>query len=238
MNIASIEAFFVDIDSTITDPIDPAVMKEGRLVGGNPIISIIKEGMLRRGWDSEKAEEAIESYAKETIWWDYPDFIAMHDLPSEDLWCRIYEWHDINLKVYDDTVEAIKKLHSMGKKLFVISNNPVSGCLLKLQKAGLADLHGSKYFCRIFATNIIRGCKDGKDAWKRAFVHIAMPAEKTAVIGDNKEQDADIPISCGAGASFIIKRDMPEPVLCDKINKKIIYVNNPLNIFKGNCLRR
>ena len=226
-SLRTINALFVDIDSTIIDPVSSNIPKDGVLFG-NQIFEVIKSEMVEQGWDAGEATKAIRKYADETIWWDYPDFIAMHDLPLEKIWRKIYKWHEENLKVYADTVETIKKLHGMGKKLFIISNNPVSGCLLKLQKAGLADLHGSEYFCRIFGTNLIRGCKDSRSAWKRALTHIALPPEKVAVLGDNEKEDADIPLSCGAGTAYIIKRDMPKAF---RRNGKITYLKSPLNIF-------
>ena len=138
--------FFIDIDGTITDNNPTKKYPEEKLVWNNPVFGVIKDVMVEEGWKTEEAKRKIEEYADKIIWWDYPDFIAEFNLPLEKTWERIYEWHDEYKIVYRDTVELIKELYKKGNDLFIVSNNPIVGCLLNLKVSGLGDITGSKYF--------------------------------------------------------------------------------------------
>jgi len=201
------EYFFIDIDGTITDNNPERKYPESKLVWKNPIFGVIRDVMVEEGWDGEEAKRKIEEYADEVVWWDYPDFIAEFNLPLEKTWERIYNWHNEYLIVHQDTVELIKRLYKMGKNLYIVSNNPIVGCLLKLKRAGLGDITGSSYFKRILGANILRGQKHQLQLWKRAIAQIGVEPEEIAVIGDNEKEDGDIPLSAGISCSFIIKRE-------------------------------
>ena len=214
------EHFFIDIDGTITDTNPERKYPENKLVWRNPIFGVMRDVMIEEGWDEEEAKRKIEEYADEVIWWDYPDFIAEFNLPLEKTWERIYQWHNEYLIVYQDTVELIKRLYKMGKKLYIVSNNPIVGCLLKLKRAGLGDITGTSYFKRILGANILRGQKYQIQLWRRAIAQIGIEPEKIVVIGDNEKEDGEVPLSAGICCSFIIKREGESYK-----KEKIIFVN-------------
>lgn len=213
--------FFIDIDGTITDNNPEKKYPESKLVWKNPIFGVMRDVMVEEGWDGEEAKKKIEEYADKVIWWDYPDFIAEFNLPIEKTWERIYKWHQDYLIVYQDTVELIKKLYKMGKNLYIVSNNPIVGCLLKLKRAGLGDITGSSYFKRILGANILRGQKSQIELWERAIAQIGVKPEQISIIGDNEKEDGEVPLCTGIGRSFIISRNGGSFK-----NNKIIFVNN------------
>ncbi len=217
------EYFFVDIDGTITDTNPEKKYPESKLVWRNSILGVIRDVMIEEGWNGEDAKRKLEEYADEVIWWDYPDFIAEFNLPVEETWKRIYEWHENYLIVYEDTVDLIKELKKMNKNLYIVSNNPIVGCLLKLKRAGLGDITGTSYFKRILGANILRGQKWQIQLWKKAIAQIGVETEKIAIIGDNEEEDGNIPLSVGIGISFVLKRDIEENFY--KEGKKIYFKN-------------
>jgi len=202
----------VDIDGT-----------ESKLVWRNPIFGVIRDVMVEKGWDKEEAKREIEEYAEKVVWWDYPDFIVEFNLPVEETWEKIYEWHENYLIVYEDRVDLIKELKKMNKNLYVVSNNPIVGCLLKLKRAGLGDIKGTSYFKRILGANILKGQKHQVQLWKRAIAQVGVEPEKIAIIGDNEEEDGNIPLSIGIGISFVLKRDIEENFY--KEGKKIYFKN-------------
>jgi FMN phosphatase YigB (HAD superfamily) len=200
--------FFLDIDGTITDLRTGKALMESQLVAKNPVFGVIRDTMVEEGWKPEEAKKKIEDYADKVIWWDYPDFIAEFGLPHNKTWQRIYDWHSEYLMVYEDAVELIKSLHSKGKNLFIVSNNPIVACLLKLKRAQLGDITGSPYFKRILGANILRGQKHQKQLWEKAIAQIGINPVEIANIGDDENQDGDVPISAGIAKAFLVKRNL------------------------------
>ncbi len=111
----------------------------------------------------------------------------------------------------------------MNKNLYIVSNNPIVGCLLKLKRAGPGDITGTSYFKRILGANILRGQKWQIQLWKKAIAQIGVETEKIAIIRDNEEEDGNIPLSVGIGISFVLKRDIEENFY--KEGKKIYFKN-------------
>ena len=217
--------FFIDIDGTITDDNPDRKYPEEKLVWNNPVLGVIKDVMVEEGWKTEEAKRKIEEYADKIIWWDYPDFIAEFNLPLEKTWERIYEWHDEYKIVYRDTVELIKELYKKGNDLFIVSNNPIVGCLLNLKVAGLGDITGSKYFKRILGANILRGQKHQVGLWKRAIAQVGVEPQKIINIGDNISEDGEVPLGAGIKKCFIIRRNESE-----RKKDGIIVVKGPLSV--------
>jgi FMN phosphatase YigB (HAD superfamily) len=205
MNFKS-KYYLVDIDGTITDYRAGSVTPD-KMLHGNFLFPIIRDMMLERGWEKQKAETAIYELAERIVFWDYTDFIAEFKLPVKEAIERMRQWHFDNLFAYPETVDLVKKLKKDGKQLFVMSNNPYIGCVFKLQAAGLADDDfASPYFKRIFGTNILRGCKCVPDVWKRAFAQIPADISEIGVIGDNPKEDGELPRSLGVIETIIIPR--------------------------------
>ena len=218
---------FIDIDGTITDNNPKRKYPEEKLVWNNSVFGVIRDVMVEEGWDEDEARKKIEEYATKIIWWDYPDFIAEFNLPVEKTWERIYNWHNEYKIVYTDTVELIKELYRKGKNLFIVSNNPIVGCLLNLKVAGLGDITGSKYFKRVLGANILRGQKHQIDLWKRAIAQIGVEPDKIVNIGDNIKEDGEMPKKAGIKRCFIIRRNEAE-----KEEDGIIIVESPISILK------
>ncbi|MDR0931619.1 MAG: HAD hydrolase-like protein [Victivallales bacterium] len=205
MKIPDCNYFLIDIDGTLTRYRDGVMV---HLLHGNFLFPIICDLMVESGWNRTKAESAILDKVNANIFWDYPDFIAEFKLSAPEAFRRFRQWHAENIVPCEDGVKLTKELFAMGKKLLIMSNNPYNGCLLKLQAIGLADDDfSSPYFKRILGTNVLFGCKSDIKVWENAIARI--PAEKSdiCVVGDNPEEDRDIPRSCGITNSIILSRD-------------------------------
>jgi FMN phosphatase YigB (HAD superfamily) len=218
------EIIICDIDATITD-----VNRHT----GNTNDSFREEifamfaGMIaeQRRIRPEIARGMLEDYANnQVIWWDYNDFIADFDLESVTAWGRMREIHQRALLPCEDAVNMVKHLHAIGKRLYIVSNNPITGCLLKLERAGLGTLEGSPYFQRIFGTNITRGMKKQLPMWKRILASFDVDASKIVMVGDNPEEDFRYPAMAGISNSVIVRRDAAEAVL--KTTDGYIQVNS------------
>ena len=208
--------FLVDIDGTLT------TYRAGALsntLHGNFLFPIICDLMIENGWEKTKAEDAILNYCRQNEFWDYPDFLAYFRLPVSEGFRRFRQWHTENILPCKDGIDFVMELYNAGKKLFIMSNNPYNGCLFKLQAVGLAeDDFSSPYFCRIFGTNVVWGCKNSVDVWEQALARI--PADKSDIctIGDNPVEERDIPLSCGIANAIILERKTIDRGI-DSINK-------------------
>ncbi len=198
--------FLVDIDGTLTSY--KSSVTHDKLLHGNFLFPVIRDMMLERGWKQSDAESAILELTEKVVYWDYTDFLAEFHLPADEAFRRMYDWHMENLIPCEDGVELVKTLHLAGKRLFIMSNNPYMGCVLKLQAAGLADDDFSTpYFKRIFGTNILRGCKCVIDVWLRVLANIPVAPSEICVIGDNPKEDRDLPRACGIGHHILLERE-------------------------------
>ena len=200
-----VAACIVDIDATITfDRQTPQIGPDYIL--NNAIFDVIAAFMGERGWEPDAAKDALIGHTKTNVYWDYPDFLKALDLPVEEVWKRIESWHEENIGAFADAVSMITRLHSAGVPLFIMSNNPVTGCLLKLRQAGLAGPKGSRFFRDIMGTNICMGGKWAADSWRRCLLRTGFPVSKLAVIGDNPKEDCQIPRSLGVQTIFLVDR--------------------------------
>jgi len=196
--------YLVDLDGTLTD-YRPGALAPERLLGGNFLFPIFRDMMVERGFQRGEAEARIVQLARDVVYWDYTDFIVEFELPVEEAHRRLRAWHRENLLVYDKTVELVRRLSQDGRKLFVMSNNPYLGCLMKLEAAGLADAFSAPCFSRVFGTNLLRGCKNDPEVWRRALSQIPAPVSEIGVIGDNPVEDGELPRSLGIGESVILR---------------------------------
>jgi len=209
-----IKACFIDIDATITDDGDiEQIMSEHPL--NNALFGVLRDVMVLDGWDEEKALEVLTAYADDIVFWDYEDFIRKFKIPAKSAWEQIIKWHDDHLVVYDDAVSMIKQLYAMDVPLYVISNNPIQGCLLKLQRAGLGTLDGSPWFKDLFGSNKLKGQKSSVEFWERALACSDISPEDIVVIGDNLKDDFQIPSQAGIRHFFLVDRKRREPFVCE-----------------------
>ncbi|MFV0416414.1 MAG: HAD family hydrolase [Chthoniobacterales bacterium] len=196
----------IDIDATITNNKKGSCQISPEYPLNNAIFSVIADFLCARGETLEAVENALHEHVQTNIYWDYPDFLKAFDLPEKEVWERIIAWHNEHLEPYADAVSMVKQLHAAGMPLFIISNNPYSGCLLKLQRAGLATLDGSDYFRKIFGTNVCNGGKWSIDFWKRCLDQTGFAPSQIAVIGDNPKEDGEFPRSLGVETVFLVDR--------------------------------
>jgi len=203
--VSGISACLIDIDATITDNRGrPQIAKEHVL--NNAIFNVIVELMCEQGWEREAASHALCELDKAIDWWGYPDFLKAFNLPEAEAWKRIVQWHDEHVIPYGDAVNMVKRLHAAGMPLFIISNNPLSGCLLKLHRAGLSGLQHSEYFREIFGTDVCMGLKDMVGFWERCLDRTGFPPDQIAVIGDNPKDDCTVPRTLGIETIFLVDR--------------------------------
>jgi FMN phosphatase YigB (HAD superfamily) len=201
------EIIIFDIDETVVKLSDASTRGVTY-----PIDAIIDVFAAESALDRDVAAERIKVWADDFTWWDYPDFIDQFKLPAAIVYERLRQWHEAQLDIHDDTVELIKELHKRGVPLAVASNNPVTGCLMKLQRVGLADRFGSTFFGRIFGTNNLRGLKFSVEFWQRLVAHLDCPPDKILMIGDNPREDREIPAEAGIVHSIIIDRAAHERI--------------------------
>jgi FMN phosphatase YigB (HAD superfamily) len=194
---------FCDIDATVTDDLD-----DGNVDFREAVFAMFAEKIAHLRHLSEFESRALlEDYTSNTnVWWDYPDIIVNFSLDSVSVWQELKMIHKKKLHVYKDAVSLIKHLAELGKDIYIVSNNPVTGCLMKLEQAGLATLNGTKFFKRIFGTNITHGMKSQLLTWERIIANFNIIPEQMATIGDHFKEDFEIPQKAGIGHSFIIDR--------------------------------
>lgn len=203
MNIDDVKVILCDIDDTITT-FDNGYNSNDYVA---EIFTVFATALAEKEDISlGDAQTKIRAYADDLIWWDYPDFICDFGLPSVPAWKEIRKIHLEHMSFFDDAVVMIKALHKAGKEMCIISNNPLTGCLLKLEIAGLANLNGSKYFPRIFGTNILRGMKSQIPLWNRAIASLGVCPSEIITIGDSVKEDFVNPQTAGIGNTIIIDR--------------------------------
>ena len=210
MQIQNVKIILCDIDSTVTE-----AMRENKIIDfRNAVFEMFSTHIAaNRKISPEEARYVLEDMANNVlVWWDYPDLISSFGLEPVLIWKEMRRIHKDILHIYPDAVEMIKHLKSINRNLYIISNNPVTGCLLKLEAAGLADLLGSDYFSRIFGTNITHGMKSQVPMWKRVIANLGENPENILTIGDHVKEDFEIPNKAGIKHSIIVDRTAKEPV--------------------------
>jgi len=200
-----IAACLIDIDATITTNRTAPQMDPGYIMN-NAIFDVIAQFMYEQGWEYNAVADAFAGHEKSNTYWDYPDFLKALDLPEEEVWNRIVRWHNEHIVSYKDAVSMVKRLHVAGIPLFIVSNNPLSGCLLKLQSAGLAGPNDSPYFREILGTNVCMGGKWSLEFWQRCMDRTGYEPGQLAVIGDNPREDCTLPRSLGVETVFLVDR--------------------------------
>ena len=204
MDLLKVNTILCDIDATVTDVYAEHSHDDFR----NKVFDIYARGIAcRRKISLDEANCVLNDFANNLmVWWDYPDFITYFDLDPIAVWQEMRQVHQDMLYVYEDAVEMVKHLHSLEKNLYIVSNNPVTGCLLKLEVAGLADLSGTQYFKRIFGTNVTRGMKSQVPMWKRIVANLGVEPSEIVIVGDSIKEDFETPHSAGIGNTIIVDR--------------------------------
>ena len=208
MMIPNVPFYVFDIDGTLSRYVD---VDPSSFLHGNFLFPILRDMMVEGGMGREEAEAAILHETEENVFWDYCDFVTAFGLDAPEAFRRFREWHRRHIAPHADAVELARRLHASGRRLFVVSNNPFTGCLMKLQACGLADDTGTDIFSRILGTDKLRGCKGAPGVWRRALDQLAIDPALICTVGDNPVEDAELPKRCGVGASFLFDRGRIAP---------------------------
>ncbi|WOO41921.1 HAD family hydrolase [Rubellicoccus peritrichatus] len=197
-----VKAVCFDIDGTLVDDRYPSAQIHERFLGGNYILHLLGDMIQTSG--HQDAHNALLAYTEVNVYWDYSDIIDHFNLDSFLVteWIRL--WHKNHLVALWRNVQLIHKLRNKGYKIYIISNNPHTGCLFKLEHTGLVDLDGNGVIDEIFGSNRGLGQKWDIGFWKRVIEQSPYPAEAMAMIGDNPVEDAEVPLAAGFCQSFLV----------------------------------
>lgn len=196
MDIPDSDCYIFDIDGTLTHYVD---LNPSTFLHDNFLFPIFRDMLVTQGYSRTEAENAIAQVIRNVPFWDYPDFSSAFGLPARKVWERMWTWHLKHTAPYENAVSLVHALYDAGKTLVIVSNNPYTGCLMKLKRCGLADEFGSSVFKRIFGTDKLRGCKGEPGVWQRALDQIPCDPTRICTIGDNPTEDGEIPRSFGVG---------------------------------------
>ncbi len=128
--------FLIDIDNTVTRYRKEA-SASGATLFGNCFLPVVRDLMIRRGWEREAAEKALFESVNNVLRWDYSELLRRFSIPWEEASGLMMLRHEEMLDVYQDAVELIRRLKAAGAHLCIVSNNPYWGCRWKLLRAGL-----------------------------------------------------------------------------------------------------
>ena len=206
--LPNVPYYIFDIDGTLTRYVD---YESSAFLHGNFLFPIVRDMMVEKGRDPEEAAAAILRETQENVFWDYCDFVSAFGLDAPEAYRRFRAWHARHIAPHDDAVALARRLRAAGKRLFVVSNNPFTGCLMKLQACGLADDTGTDVFDQILGTNRLHGCKGAPGVWRRALDCLAVDPALVCTVGDNPVEDGELPRRCGVGASYIFPRGETAP---------------------------
>lgn len=207
-----IKACLIDIDGTLTNNRAAPQISKNHILN-NALFEVLADAMKDEGWEREQAAQALLELGDAMGFWDYPDFIHHFDLPEERTLRRLSDWHRENIKVYDDGVEMVRTLHDGGLDLYICSNNPFSGSLLKLQRAELSTLEGSPYFKGLVSSNVHKGQKGSEAFWQRGISDLELDPSTLAMIGDNPIEDGTRAREAGIQTIFLVDREQTEAVI-------------------------
>ncbi|WP_309397838.1 HAD family hydrolase [Cerasicoccus maritimus] len=202
---SEIKAVCFDLDGTLVEECYPNAQIDRRYLAGNFILNLLSNMIQANGY--ERAEELLLEYLDINIYWDYSDIIKHFKLDEKLalLWLRL--WHKKNLIVMQRNVDLAYELHQAGYGIYVISNNPHLGCLLKMERAGLAGETGKGIVEGVFGSNFGLGQKMQRSFWTRVLDDIPCAPHRLAMVGDNPLEDAEVPMSVGVGQCFLVKAD-------------------------------
>ena len=205
MNLPDSPCYAFDIDGTLTRYRD---LRPGAFLFGNFLFPVLRDFAVERGMDRDEAGRRIAAVTEADRFWDYPDFVQALKLPASGALARMRAWHRAHIDLWPDAVALARRLRAAGKRLFAVSNNPSLGCLLKLERCGLADAAAgvSDVFECVVGTNSMLGCKGEPGAWPRALALLGVQSADVCVVGDNPVEDRDLPLAAGAGCAFLFDR--------------------------------
>ncbi len=210
MQAPEIDHVLVDIDDTLTGDKPGVSQINANAINHNALFEELRNQLVEGGASPDAAKTMLLDYVRDHVFWDYSEIIRDLGLPEDQTWARLASWQDRNLRVFEDGVDMVRRLHQRGLNLSICSNNPLSGCLLKLQHAGLGDLSGTPYFTRIYASNSLMGQKNAPHWWPRLMEDLAVSPERVVIVGDNPRDDCAVPRHAGFKHFILVDRAQTE----------------------------
>ena len=200
--LAARDFLFIDVDGTLTDPIGEP---PGDLLGQSLLHLMRETAVEEREMRRDEAERVIRATFEASRWWHWSDFLCALDLEPHRFWARALEVESTHLGPVSDGLPAVfDRLLGAGFKMFVTSNNPSSGILLKLSIAGLAEIWGSRYFLQYLNPPALHHMKEDPGFWRQALAHTGLDPARVTVIGDSWSDDVLAPRAAGIGSSIRI----------------------------------
>ena len=187
MHHTRITHVLLDIDDTLTCYAPHALE---RTFDGNFLFPLLLDLAETRKIPRREAETIIRRTTQEKPFWDYTDFLSPLSLSFSDVLPHFRSWHAKNLNPFPDSVRLTRSLKRAGYGISIISNNPRLGCLLKLERCGLANAAtGESCFSQILSTDRIAGCKGDQGVWKHA-LEKALQSQEYSLLLQHKLQIA------------------------------------------------
>ena len=213
-SITGNEALFIDIDDTITTFRKETPDGPPNKIEGQSLLWLMAEHAHKtQGMPREQAAAIIRVVCRNVNWWTWCDFICELGLSAADFW----EYAYLEESKYLTTVDAklpriIESLCEAGYRLFITSNNPSSGQLIKLRIAGLAKSWGSPYFLQYFGPPELHYMKWNMEFWQRALAHTGLSRDEVITVGDAWRDDVEKPREAGITRSIHLdlRREFPD----------------------------
>lgn len=122
--------FLIDIDNTVTRYRKEA-SASGATLFGNCFLPVVRDLMIRRGWEREAAEKALFESVNNVLRWDYSELLRRFSIPWEEASGLMMLRHEEMLDVYQDAVELIRRLKAAGAHLWHRQQQPILGLPLE-----------------------------------------------------------------------------------------------------------
>jgi len=209
-----VKSFCIDIDGTLTQGTGTGHPFTDGSIGY--IWGIIADELSRKeSIPYKEAAARVQQATDEIQWWDYPHVAGYFGIDHWRVWRRVLQIQDEVLVPFDDGIRMTKELKNRGFSLYITSNNPNFGCLLKLARAGLADITGTKWFDRILGANLCRGQKSQSGHWFKVLAQANLDPKLTVSVGDNAVEDGDVPIGAGFAFAVLVNHKQRKDVVVD-----------------------
>lgn len=197
--MADKDALFIDVDGTITRSRADAPSGPPGAPNDVSVEWLLREAaFLQKRINRQTAGRIIRDTDESTPWAHWTDLIRALDLDACSFWEYAYREACKYIEpVSEDLPAMIADLHKAGYLMFIASNNPSSGILLKLRVAGLAEMWGSSYFMQYLNPSYLRHSKDDPEFWLRALAQTGLNPARVVAIGDSWCDDVEAPLAAG-----------------------------------------
>jgi FMN phosphatase YigB (HAD superfamily) len=222
MNKMKLKAVLLDIDETI-------VTSEAETINyfNEVLVEMISE---KEGIEKEEAKAKVIEAEKKCIRGD-AFFAAAHlGFLMDEVFEKSLLWMEKNgFRTYPDALRFIHKAHSMGLRLFTLTNNGAMGVLIKLLPSGLANRQGESLFEKFYGDDSLGDSKANSEVYKRFLEKEELYGNEVLMIGDNRRQDGENAIAGGIKNVAIIDRGQTDAI---RNEGEMIVVNDLENLIQ------